>query len=225
MRFPQGYSGHKSESGIFQDWPRIIGASKIGKGTYVASTVIIGHPSKDERHLIFEGRENDTDGSIVGEECLLRDFGVLYAHAELHDKVQTGHHWLVREHTVVGEATMIGSGVVIDDHCKLGKHVSLQSRAYIPTNTVIEDDVFIAPCVCFTNDKYMGRGDIDLKGAHVGPGARIGANATILPGLTIGKESVIGAGSVVTKNVPPYAVVIGNPAKQVKETPKDHRKY
>jgi acetyltransferase-like isoleucine patch superfamily enzyme len=205
--------------------PRIYGKSKIGKNTYIAESVIIGHPAKDEKQLLLANKLDDVAGAIVGNDCILRDFGVLYSHAVLGDKVQTGHHWMVREHTTVGEASLIGSGVVIDDHCRIGKRVSIQSRAYIPTNTVIDDDVFIGPCACFTNDKFMGRGDTKLAGAHVERGARIGANATILPNLTIGHDSLVAAGAVVVKDVPPYLIVAGVPASPISEVPKDHRKY
>ncbi len=225
MKFPDGYTGRKQSNGAQEPWPMIFGASSIGRGTYIAHTVIIGHPGKEERQLLVDNRVNEVAGATVGDNCVLRHYGVLYSQATLGDSIQTGHHWMVREHTTIGDNSMIGSGVVIDDHCTIGKRVSIQTRAYIPTNTVIEDDVFIAPCVCFTNDKYMGRGKITLAGAHVEQGARIGGNVTILPGVRIGKEAVIGAGSVVTKDVPPYAVMVGNPARKIKESPKDHRKF
>jgi len=225
MKFPNGYIGKHQSTGIQEPWPQIYGQSRIGRGTYIAGTVIIGHPTKEERLLLIENRLNEVAGSVVGENCVLRHFGVLNSKATLGNSVQTGHNWMVREHSTVGESSLIGSGVIIDDHCAIGRHVSIQTRAYIPTNTVIEDDVFIAPCVCFTNDKYMGRGNITLAGAHVEQGARIGGNVTILPGIRIGRESVIGAGSVVTKDVPAYAVMVGNPAKKIKDSPQEHRKF
>jgi UDP-3-O-[3-hydroxymyristoyl] glucosamine N-acyltransferase len=205
--------------------PKLYGNSRIGKNTYIADTVIVGHPAKDEKQLLLQNQLDKVVGAIVGDNCILRDFGVLYSRAKLGNRVQTGHHWMVREDTVVGESSLIGSGVVIDDHCQIGNRVSIQTRAYIPTNTIIEDDVFIAPCVCFTNDKYMGRGDIKLVGAHVERGARIGGNATILPGIRIGKESLVAAGAVVTKDVPEYTMVAGVPARKIGLVPKPHRKF
>lgn len=110
----------------------------------------------------------------------------------------------------------IEGGVVIGDNCKIKPFV------FIPTGVTIEDDVFIGPNVAFTNDKYpSAHGEWKLLRTRVKRGASIGANCVILPGLTIGQYALIGAGSVVTKDVPDYAVVSGNPARiRTHETPK-----
>lgn len=86
---------------------------------------------------------------------------------------------------------------------------------------IIEDHVFFGPLVTSMNDKYMDRAEETFKGPHVKRGARIGGNATLLPGITIGEEAVIGAGAVVTKDVGPYTVAVGVPAKPIKEVPKE----
>jgi len=102
----------------------------------------------------------------------------------------------------------IEGGVVIGDNCKIKPFV------FIPTGVTIENDVFIGPNVTFTNDKYpRARGEWELLQTKVKRGASIGANCVILPNLTIGEYALIGAGSVVTKDVPDYAVVTGNPGR------------
>ena len=101
----------------------------------------------------------------------------------------------------------IEEGVVIGDNCKIRPFV------FIPTGVIIEDDVFVGPNVSFTNDKYPKvRGKWELLRTTVKRGASIGANSVILPGVTIGEEALIGAGSVVTKDVPNKAITAGNPS-------------
>jgi acetyltransferase-like isoleucine patch superfamily enzyme len=102
----------------------------------------------------------------------------------------------------------VEEGVVIGDDCKIRPFV------FIPTGVTIEDDVFVGPNVSFTNDKYPRvKGEWKLLGTRVKKGASIGANTVILPGVTIGEEALVGAGSVVTENVPSRAIVAGNPAR------------
>jgi acetyltransferase-like isoleucine patch superfamily enzyme len=102
---------------------------------------------------------------------------------------------------------------VIDGNCRIGSHVSIQSNVYIPTNTVIEDYVFLGPCCVLANDKYPVRVPYDLKGPVIRKGASVGANATLLPGIEVGEGAMVAAGALVTKNVPPWKLAIGCPAK------------
>jgi UDP-2-acetamido-3-amino-2,3-dideoxy-glucuronate N-acetyltransferase len=141
-------------------------------------------------------------------------------------------------YSVIKEAE-IGEGTVIHDHvnlykCKIGRNCKIDAYVYIeegvtigdnckvrpfvfiPTGVTIEDDVFIGPSVCFTNDKYpKARGEWRLLQTMVKKGASIGANSTILGGVTVGEGALVGAGSVVTRDVPDRAVVAGNPAKKL----------
>ena len=201
----------------------IYGKTRIGKTSYVGEHVIIGYPGKAEKERLFTGNFDDLPGAVIGEHCVIRDSGIIYSHVEIGDHVQTGHHFLIREHSKIGDHSLVGTQVTIDDHCSIGDHVSIQTGVYIPTNTIIEDHVFLGPRAVLTNDKYMGRGQVKLLGCHIKKAARIGANATILPGVTIGEDAVVGSGAVVTKDVPDHAIVIGNPAKPFKMVPDEHR--
>ncbi len=201
----------------------ILGNTRIGKDCYLGKNVIIGHPGKDEKDLLLSGRENEVDGAIIGDGCILRDHGIIYSKVKLGNRVQTGHHYLVREETVIGDGSLVGTGVTIDDRCTIGDHVSIQTGVYIPTGTIIEDHVFLGPRAVLTNDKYMGRTKDWLEPVTIKRGVRIGANSVILPGVVVGEEAVVGSGAVVTKDVPAFAIVVGNPAKIIGEVPSEHR--
>ena len=195
--------------------PIVYGKSKIGEGTFIGDNVIVGHPSRSEMET-FKRNPNEIDGSIVGKNCTLRSHGTIYSLAVLGDNVQTGHYYLIRENTKIGDHTLVGTNVTIDNDCKIGKNVSIQSGVYIPTGTVIEDDVFLAPNVCLTNDRRPAfLKEWKCEPVYIGALATLGANSTILPGVVIGKAALIGAGSVVTKDVPDFAVVYGVPARVV----------
>jgi acetyltransferase-like isoleucine patch superfamily enzyme len=123
----------------------------------------------------------------------------------------------VMPEAVIGENCNIGEGCYIENHVKIGNGVTIKNNVSIWDNITIEDAVFIGPAAVFTNDytpraqNKIGPGDLD--GIIIKKGATIGANATIVCRVTIHEYAFIGAGSVVTKNVPPYHVVYGNPAK------------
>lgn len=200
----------------------VYGKSKIGEGTLVSENVLIGYPTwaelKENGGTFNESSLKEIDGTIIGNNCILRAFGILYSKTTIGDSVQTGHHFLVREESVIGNNTLIGSNVIIENKCKIGNNVSIQSGVYIPTYSVIDDNVFLGPNSVLTNDKYIGYKDPrkrGLEGVHIEEKCAIGANSTILPGLRIGHHSVIGSGSVVTKDVPPRSVVAGVPGRVI----------
>ena len=124
----------------------------------------------------------------------------------------------IAEHASIGNNCIIGNGVYIDRYVKIGKCVWIQNKALLYQGVVVKDNVFIGPGACFTNDPIPRAGvrrNMSGKRWVVECGASIGANATILPDTTIGSYAMIAAGAVVTKNVPPYALARGNPARVV----------
>lgn len=136
--------------------------------------------------------------------------------SKIHQTVKIWHPELVNIYdSEIGEGTKIASFVEIGGS-KIGKHCKIEAFAFIPLGTVIEDYVFIGPHVCICNDKHpdLISKEWTISNVHVKKGASIGARSVILPGVTIGKHSVVGAGSVVTKNVPDFTVVFGNAAKK-----------
>jgi acetyltransferase-like isoleucine patch superfamily enzyme len=135
----------------------------------------------------------------VGEGTIIRDFVNLYG-------------CKIGKNCKIAAFVEIQRGVTIGDNCKV------EAFAYIPSGVIIEDEVFIGPCACFTNDKHpKAVGDWELTKTYVKKGASIGAQSIIICGVTIGEKAVVGAGSVVTKDVPPNAIVVGNPAKPIKK--------
>jgi len=118
---------------------------------------------------------------------------------------------LIRERTTIGDRSSVGTATVIDGNCVIGNDVSIQSMVYIPTDTTIGNGVFIGPNAVLTNDPYPPSGG-KFKGPVICDRASIGANATILPGVTIGEGALVAAGSIVTKDVPAGMLAIGSPA-------------
>jgi acetyltransferase-like isoleucine patch superfamily enzyme len=130
----------------------------------------------------------------------------------------------VRERCEVGDDAVIGRGALVENDTTIGALTKIQAEAYITAYSTLEEEVFIAPCVITTNDNFMGRTEKRhalRKGPTIRRGARIGGGAVLLPGIEIGEDAFVGAGAVVLRDVPARAVVVGNPARQIREVPDD----
>lgn len=147
---------------------------------------------------------------IIGAGAVIRSGSVIYAGATIGERFQAGHNVVVREESALGDDVNIWTNSVIDYQVRVGNRVKIHTNVYVAQNSVLEDDVFLAPGVSFANDKYP-YSEI-LEGPIVRQGAKIGVNVTVLPGVEIGRNAMVGAGSVVTKDVPEEMVVTGNPA-------------
>ena len=179
----------------------------IGKNPAIFEPVQLGFPSRE--HL---GKE-EWPGVTVGDDCIIRSGTILYSDVVIGNQCQTGHNVMIREKTFIGNHTAIGTSTVIEGNVTIGDNVSIQSQAFIPTNTKIGSNVFIGPNVVITNDKYPPTGIGGLVGATIDDYAAIGANVTLLPGVTIGRAAVVAAGSVITRDVPAGMMAVGNPAR------------
>ncbi len=121
---------------------------------------------------------------------------------------------------------MVGRGSLVENDTTIGARTRIQADAYLTAYSTLEEDVFVAPCVVTTNDNYMGRTDKRLallKGPTIRRGARIGGGAVLCPGIEVGAEAFVGAGAIVTRDVPPGVVVVGSPARVLREVPDDER--
>jgi acetyltransferase-like isoleucine patch superfamily enzyme len=181
----------------------------LGEGYDIDEGVLIGYPS---------GGIIQSDRLIIGENARIRSGSVIYGGSEIGDNLQTGHNVVIREKNLIGDSFRVWNNSVVDYGCVIGNNIKIHCGVYIAQYTVIEDDVFMGPGVVVANDihpgcKYSAQ---CMKGPIIKKGAQIGVNVTLLPFITIGEHSLIGGGSVVTKDVPPRSVVYGNPARVAK---------
>jgi acetyltransferase-like isoleucine patch superfamily enzyme len=188
-------------------------------GTVVEADVMIGcncvlgcQPFQNAR---VQHAVSPQSGLRIGKGCRIGNNVVVYAGTELGEGVMIGDLASVREKTSIGPSTVIGRSATVECRTRIGSRCLIQTGAYITADMVIEDDVFIGPEVSTSNDKYMSRKPYALAGPHIKERASIGNNATLLPGVTIGRQAVVGAGSVVTKDVPDNSTVVGVPAAPI----------
>ncbi|WP_155801398.1 N-acetyltransferase [Jonquetella anthropi] len=155
-------------------------------------------------------------GVTVGASC------VLYRGADIGDSVFLGDLATVRENVTVGEGTIIGRGATIENKVAIGRRCKIESNAYITAFSAIEDFCFVAPCVIFSNDNFLGRTEERKKhfrGPRLRLGARVGAGAVLLPWVELGEDALVAAGSVVTRDVPARKIVMGCPARVCRDVP------
>lgn len=197
----------------------IYGNALIEEGTFIGENCIIGYPQKDELRVLVEQKDNALNlrNSLVEikKNCTIRAGSIIYSEVIMGENCQTGHHVMIRERTRIGNNTLIGTNTVIDGNTIIGENVSIQTGVYIPLYSTIGNHVFMGPYSKLTNDKYMMRKKFDLVGPTLEDFVSIGANSVILPGIRLKKNSIIGAGAVVTKDAEENQVLVGNPAKPI----------
>lgn len=171
-----------------------------------------------EEFVVIGTAPRDGVETRIGPGYRIRSHTVIYAGNRIGARFQTGHHALIRELNTIGDDVSVGSLTVIEHHVVIGIRVRIHSQAFIPEYSTLDDRCWVGPRVVMTNAKFpRGRHVKEtLRGPHVMEAAIIGANATLLPGIVIGRRAVIGAGSVVLNDVPDGVVVAGNPARVIK---------
>lgn len=150
--------------------------------------------------------------TVLGADATVRSGSIIYADVRAGSGLTTGHNVLIREHTALGDDVLVGTNTVIDGETTVGSHVSLQTNVYVPQATDIGDDVFVGPGAVLTNDPYPVRQEVELAGPTIADSASIGANATVLPDVTIGEGAFVAAGAVVCEDVPARTLAAGVPA-------------
>jgi acetyltransferase-like isoleucine patch superfamily enzyme len=192
----------------------------LGDGCRVLDYAVVGkQPALSPRST---AKREPQPPAELGPGTIVSTGAVVFAGARVGARVIVGDQACVRERCVVGDDVVIGRGSLVENDTSIGALTKIQAHAYITAYSVLEEEVFIAPCVVTTNDNFMGRTERRhelVKGPTIRRGARVGGAAVLCPGVEIGEEAFVGAGAVVIRDVPARAVVVGNPARQIREVP------
>jgi UDP-2-acetamido-3-amino-2,3-dideoxy-glucuronate N-acetyltransferase len=188
----------------------------IGDGVIIQDNVILGKVPKLAPTSGAAGQP--VDALVIEEGAAICAGAIVFAGAHIGPRAIIGDQSYVRERATIGERTVIGRGSAIDNDVAIGARVKVQTNVYVTGFSVVEDDVFLGPCVMTTNDDAMGRHapDEPLRGATFRRACRVGGAAVLVPGVEIGEEAFVAAGAVVTTDVPARAVVMGVPARVIR---------
>ena len=207
----------------------------IGSGVVIHRDTVIGNNVRIDDHAVIGKlpmkaalsaitQEQQLAPCLIADDVILGTSVVIYRGCVIRKSVMVADLASVRENAEIDEFTIVGRGVTVENKVRVGKRCKLETEAYITALSEIEDGCFIAPEVTFTNDNFLGRTKERFKhhkGVTMKRGARVGANVTVLPGITIEEDALVAAGSTVTKDVPARKIVMGTPARVVRDVPRD----
>ena len=194
----------------------------VGEGCRILDYAVVGkQPALSPRST---AKREELPPLELGAGTIVSTGAVVFAGTTVGERVIVGDQACVRERCTIGDDVVIGRGSLVENDTSVGALTKIQAHAYITAYSLLEENVFIAPCVVTTNDNFMGRTEKRhelMRGPTVRRGARVGGGAVLLPGIEVGEEAFIGAGALVLRDVPARAVVVGNPARQIREVPDD----
>ena len=194
----------------------------LGEGVRVLENAVVGkQPTLSPRST---AKREDLAPAVLGAGTIVSTAAVVFAGSTIGARVIVGDQSCVRERVTIGDDVVVGRGALIENDTTIGALTKIQANAYITAYSTLEDSVFVAPCVVTTNDNFMGRTERRhelIKGPTIRRGARIGGGAILCPGVDIGEEAFVGAGAVVLRDVAAHAVVVGSPARQIREVPEE----
>lgn len=182
---------------------------EIGHNSFVGANCIIGEVLGD----FFDNYENKLHPLKIGEHALIRSQCIIYGGSQICSHFSTGHKVIIRENSSIGHHVSIGTLSDIQGDCTIGNYSRLHSNVHVGMKTTLEDFVWVFPYVIFTNDPTPP--SETLLGSTIKRFAVICTGSVVLPGLTIESNSLVGAGTTVTKSVPELAIVVGNPGKVI----------
>jgi len=194
----------------------------LGEGVKVLENAVVGkQPSLSPRST---AKREPVPPTEIGDGTVVSTGAIVFAGSKIGARVILGDQSCVRERVEIADDVVVGRGSLVENDTTIGARTKIQAGAYVTAYSTLEEDVFVAPCVVTTNDNFMGRTEKRLelmKGPTIRRGARVGGGAILCPGVEIGEEAFVGAGAVVTKDVPPRTVVVGTPARVLREVPAD----
>jgi acetyltransferase-like isoleucine patch superfamily enzyme len=194
----------------------------LGEGVKVLEGAVVGkQPTLSVRST---AKRDELAPTQLGDGTVVSTGAIVFAGTRIGARVILGDQSCVRERVTIGDDVVVGRGSLVENDTAIGALTKIQADAYITAYSVLEESVFIAPCVVTTNDNFMGRTERRhelVKGPTIRRGARVGGGAVLCPGVEIGEEAFVGAGAVVTKDVPARKIVVGNPARVLRDVPDD----
>jgi acetyltransferase-like isoleucine patch superfamily enzyme len=194
----------------------------LGAGVRVLEGAVVGkQPTLSPRST---ATPDPLPPARIGDGTVISTGAIVFAGTTLGARVIVGDQACLRERVEIGDDVVVGRGSLVENDTTIGALTKIQADAYITAYSTLEDNVFIAPCVVTTNDNFMGRTERRhelRKGPTIRRGARVGGGAILLPGIEIGEEAFVGAGAVVVRDVEARTIVVGNPARVLRDVPDD----
>jgi acetyltransferase-like isoleucine patch superfamily enzyme len=192
----------------------------LGEGVKVLEHAVVGkQPTLSPRSTT---KRESLGPAVLGDGAIVSTGAIVFAGTRIGARTIVGDQACIRERVELGDDVVVGRGSLVENDTTIGAMTKIQAMAYITAYSTLEEHVFIAPCVQTTNDNWMGRTEKrfgNVKGPTIRRGARVGGGVVLLPGIEIGEEAFVGAGAVVTKDVPPRTVVVGVPARALRQVP------
>jgi len=192
----------------------------LGDGVRVLENAVVGkQPTLGAKST---AKRDPLPPTEIGGGTVISAGAIVFAGSRIGAACIVGDQSCVRERVEIAENVVVGRGALVENDTTIGSGTRIQAEAYVTAYSTLEEDVFIAPCVVTTNDNFMGRTEKRkalMKGPTIRRGARVGGGAILCPGVEIGEEAFVGAGAVVTKDVPPRKVVVGSPARVLRDVP------
>ena len=190
---------------------------RLGRGVRIQDAAIVGKALA--LAPTSQAALREPEPTLIGHGATIAAQAVVVAGAAIGEAAFVGDQSLVRERALIGSLSTVGRGRAIDNDVAMGERVRIQTGCYITAFSMVEDDVFIGPGVFTYNDNTMGRHPkgIEMTGALLRRACRVGGGARILPGIEVGEEAFVATGSVVTRDVPPRTLVMGVPARHVRD--------